>query len=435
MEAEELYWNELAWEELTDEEAVTGRAPHGAGLPGVPRARGRAPRRSCRGRPLPRRPAPIPRWSRGSSPSWGERLAVFTAELESGADSQQIVWARAMTADLIDLVLFRLYGLSPAERTRWIPLSRPAPPRWRRGTARLGFALARGDRAAATRTPLSRRRAAPDRAPRWVAARAREHPARVRARARLVGADILELDVHATRDGQAVVIHDATVDRTTDGMGPVAAHTLEQLQPARRGASLHADGGRPYPFRGRGVRVPTLREVLDAFPATRGSTSRSRRPRAGTGVGGGARRPCGASGADRRRQPGEPLALRALPGRAECLGGGHVPIPAAAPGAADAPVRTEVDAFQMPERNAGMRVLTPDLIAEVRRLNLAGPRVDGQRGGGHAAAAAVGVDGIISDRPDLLARVLHEVVGRPLPPGPPAGEAEPFMERLLRPSN
>jgi hypothetical protein len=46
----------------------------------------------------------------------GERLAVFTAELESGADSQRIVWARAMTADLIDLVLFRLYGLSPSER-------------------------------------------------------------------------------------------------------------------------------------------------------------------------------------------------------------------------------------------------------------------------------------------------------------------------------
>jgi glycerophosphoryl diester phosphodiesterase len=45
---------------------------------------------------------------------------------------------------------------------------------------------------------------------------------------------------------------------------------------------------------------------------------------------------------------------------------------------------------------------------------------------------AWGVDGIISDRPDQLAEVLHRIRGRPLPPGPPPGGAEPFLERLLR---
>jgi glycerophosphoryl diester phosphodiesterase len=43
-----------------------------------------------------------------------------------------------------------------------------------------------------------------------------------------------------------------------------------------------------------------------------------------------------------------------------------------------------------------------------------------------------GVDGIVTDRPDRLARLLHEMRGRPLPPGPPPGEAEPWLERLLR---
>jgi hypothetical protein len=44
-----------------------------------------------------------------------------------------------------------------------------------------------------------------------------------------------------------------------------------------------------------------------------------------------------------------------------------------------------------------------------------------------------GADGVITDRPDRLARVLHEVAGRPLPPGPPDDEMEPWLERLLRP--
>ena len=67
------------------------------------------------------------------------------------------------------------------------------------------------------------------------------------------GADALELDVRLTRDGTVVVIHDATLDRTTDTSGAVAELTLEQVQRANAGG---------------GARVPTLREVLDAFPST-----------------------------------------------------------------------------------------------------------------------------------------------------------------------
>lgn len=67
------------------------------------------------------------------------------------------------------------------------------------------------------------------------------------------GADALELDVRLTRDGTAVVIHDATLDRTTNTSGAVAELMLEQVQQADAGG---------------GARIPTLREVLDAFPST-----------------------------------------------------------------------------------------------------------------------------------------------------------------------
>ncbi|MDW6064895.1 glycerophosphodiester phosphodiesterase family protein [Streptomyces sp. FXJ1.4098] len=70
-------------------------------------------------------------------------------------------------------------------------------------------------------------------------------------RAHRVGAEGVELDVRVSRDGHLVVIHDATVDRTTDGTGEVAALSLAELR------ELDA---------GQGERIPTLREALDAFP-------------------------------------------------------------------------------------------------------------------------------------------------------------------------
>ncbi|MFP2931451.1 glycerophosphodiester phosphodiesterase [Pyxidicoccus sp. 3LG] len=78
--------------------------------------------------------------------------------------------------------------------------------------------------------------------------------------------DMLELDVHLTRDGEVVVAHDATLERCTDGTGPLAALTLSELQRLDAGYGFTPDEGRTFPFRGRGARVPTLREVLRAFP-------------------------------------------------------------------------------------------------------------------------------------------------------------------------
>lgn len=80
------------------------------------------------------------------------------------------------------------------------------------------------------------------------------------------GAGGLELDVHLTRDGRVVVIHDPTVDRTTGGTGAVAEMTLDELRALDAGHRFNPDDGADFPYRGRNVRVPTLAEVLRVFP-------------------------------------------------------------------------------------------------------------------------------------------------------------------------
>jgi hypothetical protein len=65
------------------------------------------------------------------------------------------------------------------------------------------------------------------------------------------GADVLELDVHATADGEIVVLHDPTLERTTDGAGPVAAHTWSEVARLDAGFHFTADGGRSFPFAAR----------------------------------------------------------------------------------------------------------------------------------------------------------------------------------------
>jgi glycerophosphoryl diester phosphodiesterase len=81
-------------------------------------------------------------------------------------------------------------------------------------------------------------------------------------------ADMLELDVRLTSDGEVVVIHDATVDRTTDGSGPVADFTLAQIQGLDAGYRFVDQAG-THAFRGSGVTIPRLDEVLTAFPNMR----------------------------------------------------------------------------------------------------------------------------------------------------------------------
>jgi glycerophosphoryl diester phosphodiesterase len=84
------------------------------------------------------------------------------------------------------------------------------------------------------------------------------------------GADIVELDIHPTTDGHFAVLHDWTLDCRTNGKGVTREHTLAELQALDIGYGYTADGGRTYPFRGKGVGLmPSLDQVLAAFPDRR----------------------------------------------------------------------------------------------------------------------------------------------------------------------
>lgn len=228
-------------------------------------------------------------------------------------------------------------------------------------------------------------------------------------------ADMLELDCRLTRDGEVAVIHDATVDRTTDGSGPVREFTAHELQALDAGHRF-VDGDGHHPFRGKGVRVPLLRELLEDLPPVRlnvdckcdrvagplvavirdaGAEDRvlvaaehEANRRAVRGYPG----PWGASRAQLRRF----YLLHRLP-----FGGFYTP---------------RADVFQIPEAWEGRQILTPRFLAEAHRRNIPVQIWTVDREEDMRRLLAMGVDGIQTDRPDRLARVLHQETGRPLPP-------------------
>lgn len=229
--------------------------------------------------------------------------------------------------------------------------------------------------------------------------------------------DMLELDVQASADGHCVVIHDETVERTTDGSGAVARMTLAELRTLDAGYRFTPDGGRTYPFRGRGVTIPTIQEVLRAVPAMRLTVEVKA---------GGAQRPlfdaiqacdagarviaAGAFEADRTLFGGWQGALSASTEQGRRFYAAHRLWLARL-------ARFGAHVAQSPEVWRGRRIVTPRFIRDVHRA------------GAHLHVWTVnepadmerlldwGADGLLTDRPDRLARVLHARTGRPLPPG------------------
>ena len=233
---------------------------------------------------------------------------------------------------------------------------------------------------------------------------------------------MLELDVRLTRDGHVVVIHDETLDRTTDGEGPVAAITLDDIHALDAGYRFEDLDGRRS-FRGTGVVVPTFAEVLTAFPDTRinvetkepqaagplleviqrhhaehrvlvaAEFERSRRDARGYAG------PWGAS----RHQVLLFWALHRLPG------GG--------------PYLACADIFQVPELWRGVRIVSQAFVRAAHRRNIPVQVWTVDDPESMKRLLSWGVDGIHSDRPDVLAQVLTEVTGRPPPPVPVVGAA------------
>jgi glycerophosphoryl diester phosphodiesterase len=80
-----------------------------------------------------------------------------------------------------------------------------------------------------------------------------------------MGVDALEFDIHITKDGHLVAIHDPTVDRVTNGTGPVEELTLEEIQGLDAGYDFEDLNGEKS-YRGKGAYIPTVDEIFTAFP-------------------------------------------------------------------------------------------------------------------------------------------------------------------------
>lgn len=225
-----------------------------------------------------------------------------------------------------------------------------------------------------------------------------------------LGADALELDIHYTRDGQIVVFHDDTLERTTNGSGPLSALTLEELQRLDAGYRFTPDDGRTYPWRGKGVTIPSLVEVFERFPGVRINIEIK----------------LGDEDGDRRfahllRDRGwEDRAMvggfdDATLARFRALSEGRVATSASSTEVRNFLIRTLLrttrrlrplyDALQVPETYRGIRVVSPTSIrlAHERGLDVhvwtVDARADMER------LLDWGVDGVMTDRPDILADV------------------------------
>ena len=255
-------------------------------------------------------------------------------------------------------------------------------------------------------------------------------------RALEVGADAIELDVHATADRQLVVCHDATVDRTTNGSGRIADLTLAEVQALDnaywwvpdRVVDHDAEPG-AYPLRGRAaddpeLRIPLLRDVLEAFPgAVLNLDIKETAPVV---------EPYERLLADLLREFGrvDDVIVASFSDDATAAFADAAPEISTAAGTnataafyfavtgGEAPPPTPHHALQVPAMFAGVTVVDERFVGAAHDHGLAVHVWTVDERDEMEALLAAGVDGIMTDRPSVLAAVLDER-------GPPAEPVRP----------
>jgi glycerophosphoryl diester phosphodiesterase len=227
------------------------------------------------------------------------------------------------------------------------------------------------------------------------------------------GAGGLELDVRMTRGGEVVVIHDATVDRVTDGSGAVAGMTLDEVRCFDAGYSFSPDGGRTFPYRGRAVRIPTLAEVYEEFPDIYVNADiKEAQPEAEEAV---------LSVIKDAAAEGRTLVAstdHAVLRRFRKVSGGHISTGASRREIAafyvlsrlhlEALVSPAYEALQVPVEHRGIKLVTPRFV---RAAHSRGVRVDVWTINDVAEMNQLldlGVDVIMTDRPEVLESLLRE---------------------------
>ncbi len=234
-------------------------------------------------------------------------------------------------------------------------------------------------------------------------------------RAAEIGVDVIETEVHSTADNTLVFMHDDTVDRTTNGTGPINSLTLEELKSLDAGFNWTKDGGRTYPFRGKGITVPTLEEVFTSLPHMRINIDiKQMNPSLAAPL------------CQTIRSFGMVDAVMVASFSAEALTDFRRVCSEVATSASSREVtlfflmnlvflgsvyRPVCHAFQIPEYSSGLHVLTKRFLDTAHSLNLKvnvwtiNQVVDMKR------LLKLGVDGIITDYPDRLISLLGEMGG------------------------
>jgi glycerophosphoryl diester phosphodiesterase len=227
-----------------------------------------------------------------------------------------------------------------------------------------------------------------------------------------LGVDALELDVHATADGELVVIHDDTLDRTTNGTGPVSEHTLAEIREldAAYNWPHHEPGDAPY--RGQGIRVPTLEEVLREFPDVPMTIEiKQEDPPI-----------VDAFGRMLQRFDREPNTIVAS-FHPQVMREFRSEFPSFATSGVEPEIRTfyvmktlflgwlyrpPMEAFQVPETSGDLQVITPRFVRAAQRRGIGVQVWTVNDAVSMRRVLDTGVDGVITDRPDLLLEVLAD---------------------------
>jgi glycerophosphoryl diester phosphodiesterase len=223
------------------------------------------------------------------------------------------------------------------------------------------------------------------------------------------GVDYIELDVHCTRDGAVVVLHDDRLSRTASDHRFISETTMAELEAVDAGFNFSPDGN-TRPFRGRGIRVPQLAEVLRSFPSTRFVIEfKPRDPAIADATLEVVRR----TGMERRvlfaSEHLPPIArIRALAPEVPT----NLPtdeivafVKALTPGAA--PYTASGDALQIPPEHQGMRLATRELVAAARRIGLEVHVWTINDEAEMKEMLSLGVDGVITDYPNRLLALLR----------------------------
>ncbi|HZS16076.1 MAG TPA: glycerophosphodiester phosphodiesterase [Candidatus Dormibacteraeota bacterium] len=223
-----------------------------------------------------------------------------------------------------------------------------------------------------------------------------------------LGYRYLETDAHLTRDGVVMAFHDSVLDRVTDRSGPIETLSAAEVERADAGYTFSADGGRSFPHRGRGVRIPRLDALLDAWPEVRVNID----PKSDAVVAplvevlrrhGAFDRVCIGSFSDARL-----ARVRALSGDSVCtsMGPRATALAWAACRTGRIP-RQGADCLQIPVRARAVTLVTPALLRAAKRSGLPvhvwtiDDRAEMER------LLDLGVDGLMSDAIPVLREVLQ----------------------------